>query len=863
MTYSRFQFLPLRVVASADIGFTKTGHSRGSLFGEEAFSNRYRLLKFTDARDPRHRHFYPISGSLIENYDTQSNPRKQQQNPGRFLELKDNWCLLPPSEKDKHVKNVPHPYRGHPVLYVPGHWGSFSQARSIGAHGTRWTGPYPKGSSDQEIYDQLFTGKDMHDGRISNDFAGGSTREIVDTILSSEKLLDDFVMDVYTLDFDGGEGGALHSSKLLRQAEFFAKAVATIIEACNIDDSKGGITIVAHSIGAWAVRIALKMHPHLLSKGWVRNVITLASPLGELPYAVDAGVHDINRHLNDDTNDQDGDVCIISISGGLRDEMIPPESCEIPPSIVESNGTVIETILASTIIRAKANSFTHQSIQSGFGMDHRAIVWCYAQLKRVREVIFSLVVTTGRGVEGKERRNIAKQILLQNFSLSSSFQSEVKAQRNRFLQQNSYYNAVAIQLAAPYHLNSLLKLIVLSALLHSFLIGPFQRELKQSADHGADMLNSHALEAGLYTLANPIAVLICFTLRHLELPPVLPGTSCNNHECQLLLGTAFVLSQLATILHFIILFGAIPLIRSLRSRIWKRAVHEGKDDPEFPLTDKSFGSILSKRLMEELLLLMFAFPCTIVITWIIRFSMSAHGDQIAWNVTSIASILFLSSTIIISMLVIAAATDPTFSNHLQLQSIMVIFLVLLVKSTFGKVLYAFSSTSNWGQLDNHLYDNFLKIIKTSDGTIGGHHFELLLCTMYSLLPIFVVVGAMKTYETILGSSKLFWKNFISKNGKSEHDEKFVCAIDNLSLRFRVPRILFAAEFGFICWYAWYAFVSCSSDEVIIPYLAGLFFLSIYSRCRAVSPSALRAYSAVLEKDLLLQPDFQTHHTKLE
>jgi len=387
--------------------------------------------------------------------------------------------------------------------------------------------------------------------------------------------------------------------------------------------------------------------------------------------------------------------------------------------------------------------------------------------------------------------------------------------------------------------------------------------MKQSADRGADMLNSQALEAGLYALATPIAVLICFTLRHLELPPVLPGTSCTNHECQLLLGTAFALSQLATILHFVILFGAIPLIRSLRSRIRNRAVDEGKHDPEFSLVDMSFGSILSNRLMEGLLLLVFAFPCTILIAWIIRFQMFAHEDQIAWNIASIASILFLSSTVMIAMLVIAAATDPTFSNHLQFQSIMVVFLVLLVKSTFGKVIYAFSSTTNWGQMDNHLYDNFLKIMNTSVGTIGGHHFELLLCSMYSLLPIFVVVGAMKTYETIVGSSKLFWKNIISNSGKTEYDEKFLCAVDILTLRFRVPRILFAAEFGFICWFAWYAFVTCSSDDVIIPYLAGLFFLSIYSRCRAVSPSALRAYSAVIENDLLLQPDFQSIHTKLE
>ncbi|KAL7468890.1 hypothetical protein ACHAXS_009137 [Conticribra weissflogii] len=864
MTYSRFQFLPLRVVASADSEVTQTDHSQGPLFGEEEVSNnRYRLMKFTDARDPRHRHFYPISGSLIENYDTQSNPRnKQQKNPGRFLELKDNWCLLPPDEKVEHVQNVPHPYRGHPVLYVPGHWGSFSQARSIGAHGTRWAGPYPKGSSDQEIYQQLYTGKDMHDGIISNDITEGSAREVVDAILSSQELLDDFVMDVFALDFDGGEGGALHSSKLLRQAEFFAKAVATIIQACNIGESKGGITIVAHSIGAWVVRIALKMHPHLVSRGWIRNVITLASPLGGLPYAVDAGVHDIIKHLNEDINDQDGDVCIISISGGLRDEMIPPESCAIPPSVVESNDVVSDTILASTMLGAKTNPVGHQSIKDSFGMDHRAIVWCYDQLKIVRELIFALVVSTDRGIEGKVRQYISKQIMLGDLKAFESFHSEVLAQRNRFIEQNSYYNAVAIQLAAPYHLNSLLKLIVLSALLHSFLIRPFcQRRWKESALNGGTEVVG--FEAGLSAVATLITVFLCFFLRQLEFSRILPGKSCNNHECQLLFGTVFVLTQLATAFHFIILYGAIPFIRTLRLWMRKRVLNKGNYERECPPMDLSFGSIMSCRLMEGSRLLTFVFPCTFLTVWIIRMFMLAHGDQIAWNSTSAASFLFLSSNFVIAIVIIAAATDPTFSHHRQFQSIMIAFLVLLVKSTFGKVLYAFSSTTNWGQMDNHLYDNFLKAMNTAVGTVGGHHYELLLCSIFSLIPIFTVVEAMKTYVTIVGNSKLLWENIVTKNSTSEPDEKLLCAVDILSSRFCVPRILSAAEFGVICWYAWYIFVSCSSDDVILPCLAGLCFWLIYLNCRTVSPAALRAYSAILENDLLLQSDFPMDHTKLE
>ena len=171
MTYSHFQFLPLRVLQPPQSpSSTRPTH----------YDERYRLLKFTDARDPRHKHFYPISGGMVENYESQSNPKKMKRK-GRLLDMDDNWCLLSDDiilEKErggsntynngtqyKKLRSVPHPHKGHPVLYVPGHWGSFSQSRSMGAHGTRWTGPYGEGKSDQEIYESLLTGEGMHDGR--------------------------------------------------------------------------------------------------------------------------------------------------------------------------------------------------------------------------------------------------------------------------------------------------------------------------------------------------------------------------------------------------------------------------------------------------------------------------------------------------------------------------------------------------------------------------------------------------------------------------------------------------------------------------------------------------------------------------
>ena len=113
-------------------------------------------------------------------------------------------------------------------------------------------------------------------------------------------------------------------------------AVETLADGCHLEGDGGaarrGVTIVAHSLGAWAVRVALRMHPHLADRRWVRNVVTLASPLGGVPYAADAGGHGPARRLHGDGDTGGDGVAWILLSGGLRDEVIPPAACAAPPT---------------------------------------------------------------------------------------------------------------------------------------------------------------------------------------------------------------------------------------------------------------------------------------------------------------------------------------------------------------------------------------------------------------------------------------------------------------------------------------------------------------------------------------------------
>jgi hypothetical protein len=131
----------------------------------------YKLYKFTDRRDPRFR------------------PLLQAQQP---LGENSNWCN---GNSNIHPKNI--------VLYIPGHWGSYTQSRSLGAHGIQLTGT---GSSEAKHFQR------MQKALANNLWTGNSTS------------IKTFVYDVYSVDF-AGQGGALHGEFLRLQSEFVACAV--------------------------------------------------------------------------------------------------------------------------------------------------------------------------------------------------------------------------------------------------------------------------------------------------------------------------------------------------------------------------------------------------------------------------------------------------------------------------------------------------------------------------------------------------------------------------------------------------------------------------------------------------------------
>ena len=194
---------------------------------------------------------------------------------------------------------------GYPVLFIPGHWGFYEQARSIGAHGIGMT-EKSKAYNFEKLYRRYI------------DESVNSTE-----FMSQKHVGDRFLYDVYTIDF-GNEASAIHGSLMHSQSLFVNSAVQTILGLCNHMDTDVSVTLVGHSIGGIVARASVVLYDDE-KKNPVRTIITLASPHQGLPYSFDSSIdsffHKINQKWIEKQNIVQ-DIVMISISGGQRDELI-------------------------------------------------------------------------------------------------------------------------------------------------------------------------------------------------------------------------------------------------------------------------------------------------------------------------------------------------------------------------------------------------------------------------------------------------------------------------------------------------------------------------------------------------------------
>ena len=358
MTYSRRVFVPLDDVHSVMSASAPSPANDTDVFATSDMQRYYKLYKFVDQRDPRYQHLLKTGGK----------------NPNR------DWCS----------GGVPK------VLYIPGHWGSYEQSRSIGAHGIQMTGSRISAADTRRAQAKLL-----------NSVPKTSSQN---TTIS----LEGFIYDVYAVDF-AEQGAALHGQFIVEQAHFVARAIRFLMDSCDgptpgkpdPDESSTltSLVVVAHSMGGIVAHMVPILYPELQHA--MKYMVLLASPLSNPLYGFDKSVHDIykqiRQHIYQYGRRENSNYMVVSISGGLRDEMIPPESSAYQKLFEgERNTNSMPFVsLLSTDVMLRQHNGQHRP---RLGMDHRAIVWCYEVLATgVREVIWMLLANDNSSSQARKR----------------------------------------------------------------------------------------------------------------------------------------------------------------------------------------------------------------------------------------------------------------------------------------------------------------------------------------------------------------------------------------------------------------------------------------------------------------------------
>jgi hypothetical protein len=309
MTYSRRQFLPL------SMNTTNTSHSSQS---------QYRFWKFIDQRDPRYRRFVTSS----------ANGDSDKSLTGT------DWCNNNNNNNNNNTTVA--------VLYIPGHGGSYEQSRSLGAHGLQLTS-----ARDMRQQRRVVSALQRNEwsGATDSDNTDSGNTDNGNTDKGNKE--DSFIFDVYAVDF-GEEGGAFHGDLILEQGRFVGEAVLKLVQDCHLPS----IVLVAHSMGGFSARLASILVPE--TRPHIRNIVTLGTPHAGAwnPSLYHLQEH-MNMNMNGNYNDNDKDTSVqdntamISIAGGLRDEMILPEACHVHTS---SATTVRPYLLCGRLLETNLSS---------------------------------------------------------------------------------------------------------------------------------------------------------------------------------------------------------------------------------------------------------------------------------------------------------------------------------------------------------------------------------------------------------------------------------------------------------------------------------------------------------------------------
>jgi pimeloyl-ACP methyl ester carboxylesterase len=391
----------------------------------------YKLYKFMDRRDPRYQ-------KQLQKLSTKD----------AMLSREEHCVVHHPNDNNSNDNDGVAKARNI-VLYVPGHWGSYGQSRSVGAHGTQMTK-----ARETNIRQRIQT---LNDSVVETNNVPSS--------------LDTFIYDVYSVDFME-QGTALHGQFVKYQSDFVAACIKQLVEDCSATQ----IYIVAHSMGGYVALYTLQKYPELHE--YVQNIITLATPHSNPLYSFDRSIHEIHQSLKESKyeNDTQPSPLIVSLSGGLRDEMIEASACEIvEPKNGRRQQQPAKTISVLTTRFMTTKQQRNDQQEPLLGMDHRAIVWCHQVLDDVRKILWTLVTTTNDHLSVSDRREKVERLLgiqRMTYSYSNDVHTLYETMRHTY----GRWYAVCMESSMLYNLPYVFSLFVVIASIHAH-IDPFHKTI--------------------------------------------------------------------------------------------------------------------------------------------------------------------------------------------------------------------------------------------------------------------------------------------------------------------------------------------------------------------------------------------------
>jgi hypothetical protein len=309
------------------------------------------------------------------------------------------------------------------------------------------------------------------------------------------------------------------------------------------------------------------------------------------------------------------------------------------------------------------------------------------------------------------------------------------------------------------------------------------------------------------------------------------GHSCSVQECQLLSGTVFILSQLATLVYFVIVRGLCPLVAAIFR-------------PSFDVARaESFWGIFARLIVEQLrMLVLVLLPLTITACFIIN-TFILGTEDLAWNYTAIASYCFISCVLhnLISLVILATHSPSVIEQRRR--EIFVLFLSL-VKSTLGTMLYALSLTTHWGQRDLDFYYGFLTVANIRTGFICGCSNVLSMSVLTIVLPLFLAINVFRTHDVMTRISLFHWRQAKQKAGNGDSANESTKMLWSYESKY-----ITAVRAFLICWFTWTASVNMAADDIVVPISV---VIMTYLRCLPFSVQAMGVCSLVINNDLSLR-----------